>query len=156
VDAQITQTEAILSVDGQQVGYTSGTFVPAAKDLTIGDRPAWANAPTSYRVDQATYKVQMGATVVSGTAGTLSDPVLSLFELPPSKKVPFKTASDGTLTLEATFEVLPATEESLNGLVDRYGQAVAASWPQKIKTDADLQASLTNELQRIKSWAPAR
>lgn len=152
VGVEISPTGSVLKLDGREVGFSAGGFMPVAQDLTIASRPSWASAPAQYTIEQGPYSVRMGSSTASGTPGPAAGALLSLFEVPLPLKVPFKPAGDSTLEIETSFRALPSADQSVNGLIDRYGQVVPAPWPDKVKTELDLRNSATEEQRRIQGW----
>lgn len=152
VDAEITETGATLKLNEVEVGKQSGAFKAIDKKLTVGDVPSWAASPAEYRVIPEEVKVKSMTTIDHTFAEASADP-LAVFELPapPTFDVP---ALKTPITLHATFRVeKPLAPSTVKGIVDRYGQAVAAEWPGKVKSDADITDSIKDEAKHTEGWA---
>jgi hypothetical protein len=53
---------------------------------------------------------------------------------------------------EAKFRIVSISSTQFSGAVDRYGQASAGRWPDKVTSDADLKRSLEEEERRMQTW----
>jgi hypothetical protein len=152
VQAKISSSQAVLSIDGTQVGTSSGAFASSDRDLLLAQRPSWASAPASYRIDLGRCLVQQGLTSASADPEPASSQALALFEDPMPKRLTFHVVQGEVLTIDTSFRISADTAPSIKGLVDAYGQAVAASWPGKVQRDADLKRSAVLEGKRIEGW----
>jgi hypothetical protein len=84
-------------------------------------------------------------------------PALRLFEPERPQSVAWTSDPAETLTVTARFRLEPAPDlHALAPFIDRYGQAIAARFPGKVKADADLKASVAAEAAHTKDWAPLK
>lgn len=151
VKAVINGGTESLFIDGRKVGDDAVTLAPFDHPLTIDDNPSWASAPTDYYVEQGEYRVECGGDAVAGEAPHLP-PILRLFESPRPVETAFKADAQAAVTIITSFIVKPGVPISLDGAIDRYGQASAANWPQKVHANYDIIHSQTEEWQRTKDW----
>jgi len=156
--AVITPTDASLWLDGVRVESQPGAFLPLARGpLAAFQRPAWASDPAEYLLLERslTLTPQSGKPLVVPLLDlTALPPRLALFESDVPTSVLFAADAAKTLTVDATFRIVrrPDDLRALGPFIDRYGQAVAADFPGKVKTDADLAARADEETRRTAAW----
>lgn len=174
VDARISPFAATLLLDGVKAGSDSVQEVGVNKPITAGVRPDWASSPAEFVLDERTARVDgtkrtppvrtedwpanQAIIAYSGVRtrytfklDSVTGP-LSCFEspLPPASK---PAILEPWIDLHAEFSVLaPPGEAGYRGLIDRYGQAVAAEWPGKVKSDDDLKSTVWREYAHEIDW----
>ncbi|CAN5718921.1 hypothetical protein BH11ARM2_BH11ARM2_26880 [soil metagenome] len=148
--AVISPTGTTVSIDGKSF-ESPGGYEPSLSDTAeIGGTYVWAKSRTAYRIEESDYRLASGTLEVKGDATNPVKGQLALFEFPLAKTVAFK--SGPSLTFETTFQIVPIVPSDLAGAVDRYGQAAAADWPDKVRSDTDLLRSIKEEQERAKNW----
>ncbi|MDQ2799950.1 MAG: hypothetical protein M3Y13_09935, partial [Armatimonadota bacterium] len=147
---------AELVIDGEKVAGGEGALVPDTGPTLTNYIPEWAHSPAEYLIEQTSLQM----TTDKGHRRDFDFPPprslsLMLFEpqMPqePQKAQAWNLQPGETLTVKTTIRLLPMPTDlhALAPFIDRYGQAIAADWPGKIKTDSDLVASLTDENRRL-------
>ena len=160
----ITPTDASLWLDGVQVLTQPGAFLPLPPGpLTADLIPGWASDPADYLLRERTLTLTPKGgkpLAIPITDLTDVDPRLSLFEpsIPAQTQTPFAADAAKTLTIDCTFRIVqtPGDLHALGPFLDKYGQAVAADFPSKVKTDADLTARAAEETKRNAAWRRAK
>jgi len=157
--AVVSATNGRLWLDGALVGDTGGGFVPAPGPLTFNEVPGWAADAAEYVLRQLSVKVSgPSGVVLERTIGSGKGlpPALALFAPLQGMSAPLRLEAGQEVTIEVTFTIgaYPSLR-SLSPMVDRYGQSVHASWPDKVKSDADLKRSTREEAARAKRWTPS-
>jgi hypothetical protein len=147
----INEHDATLWLDGQEVGKLNATMAPADREAFVGNvQQPWARGPAEYEVVQSKLVVNSPAW----------DENQSWAELTPAQRVmgvSHKVTDPRPLrvpiTLTATFTLQPPVDVATVGpLVDAYGQATIAEWPEKVINDADLQAATQREDDQLRRW----
>ncbi len=152
VEADISPTDARLTLDGKTVGSADGAFVPFSKPLTVADRPGWASAATAYRLEPGPVRISSGDQSQTIAPPPSQTGALAFFGTPLAVQTPFAVPAAARIRITASFRVVASSPADLVGLVDPYGQAVAANWPEKVRSDADLVLSQSVEAQKSASW----
>ncbi|RYG36502.1 hypothetical protein EON81_09595 [bacterium] len=148
--ATITPTEATLRVGDQEFQSPGGYQRSSSGNTKLGETYVWAKSRTAYRVHQSAYHLLSGSSDVRGDASNPVTGQLALFEVPLGKTLTFQGGE--TVTFETTFRIVAIDSAEMKGAIDRYGQAAAADWPGKIKSDEDLRRSVAEERERTKEW----
>ena len=161
--AVIAPGHAELWVDGQKIKGTDQALMPdPSGTLTAGLIPGWAGVPAEYLLLErsCTLTTQGGKTLAVPLPDmTALPPALTLFEPQAPVGVPFLSDPARTLTVDVTFRIVPrpADPRTLAPFVDKYGQPVAARYPGKITSDAQLAATAREETRRMAAWGrPAK
>ena len=152
VRATIDGGKATLFVNDEKVGESPARLAPLDGSLKIDENPSWASAATDYRIEQGSFHAACGSSVASGNAPTLC-PALAQFESALPLQVPFQASPSRPVELRTDFTIVPSFALSLDGAVDRFGQAVAADWPGKVKTEAEIADSRAEEIAKLRLWA---
>lgn len=162
VTAVVGASSSQLRLDDLPPLDSPGAFSPATETLLSNHVPEWAAGAADYRIVQTSLRLQASggkhlALTFPGPA-QLPEPMRLFERRSPSHREELALASGETLTLRATFQIVPAPATSAEALqqfaplVDRYGQAVAAQWPDKVRSDADLKSSIAEEARRYRQW----
>lgn len=158
VKAVIAPDSASVFLDETLVAEGKGPFVPASASLNAFRIPDWASGPVDYFViaRSLTRSSAGGKPVtVKWPEPNADSKVLRLFEPQTPLRTAWSTRPGDTLTVIARFRFAARPEvRSLAPFVDRYGQAIHADFPGKVKDDGELKASIADELKHMKSWAP--
>jgi hypothetical protein len=151
VRARIGDGKAALFVDGKDAGEMSAALATLDGPMKIDENPSWASAAADYRIEQGTFRAVCGASTASGTVPVLSAK-LAQFGSPMPMEAAFRASSSEPVEIETVFTIAPSLPVGLDGAIDRFGQAVAADWPGKVKTEAEIRASKDEEAVRSKGW----
>lgn len=148
--AEVSADRAKLWVNEAQIGEQAVVLAPIdAVKATAAQTPAWAASPVDYRLVEKNL-------VVNGKRYDFSEVLarpLSMFEVPLPVSIPFRYPADRRLTLEATVKVEPVLSlRSEAPFIDRYGQAIHADWPGKVRSDRQLRADRASEKMITASW----
>lgn len=146
VSVAISSSKATLVVDGKSISSDGGFVASSSSQASAGDTYVWARSRTAYRVQQGDYNF-------NGATGSAASPLpwqLQLFDF--SQGVTFDQKVESTVSFKTSFKIVPITADMMKGAVDKYGQAAAADWPEKVKSDADLTKSAEEEKSRSKDW----
>ncbi|HSV16563.1 MAG TPA: hypothetical protein VLI90_20030, partial [Tepidisphaeraceae bacterium] len=154
VKAVIKDGTAQLSIDGQRVANEPARVAPAAVELGFNAQPSFLRGP-------ATYQVRETKLIARGN-GDAIEPQLGHSALPPQLEVLSGGGVDeshqtlkieDSVMIDAEFTFVAARSLSaIAPLVDRYGQAIAANWPAKVRDDADLKTADAEEAHRFAEW----
>src|SRR5579872_3424033 len=139
-----------LSINGQAMGAAQGSFQPAQVTLAASSIADSGTVAEAYMVTQISLQVSNGAnnlTIAPNGNNPLPIPLVLLAQGPPIWQAPFTENPAQTTTVTATFrfDSVVSNPHQYDPYIDAYGQAVAASWPGKITSDADLQAAWITE-----------
>ena len=144
-----------LAVDGQEQGADQAVLKPLATALQIGEIPDWASHPSTYRIEVEQMTITAGGETLLENAAAASElaPALSLFQKVQGRRVDWSVPGARPIVIEAQVSVnkLPDPRD-LAPLIDRYGQAIAADWPGKVRSDEQLLAEQDDEARRLKEW----
>ena len=160
VHAIIAPGHAELWLDGQKIKEADQALLPdPGGTLTAGLIPEWAGVPAEYLLlERSCSLTAQGEKVraVPLTDMTTLPLALTLFEPQAPTEIPFTVDLTRTLTVDVTFRIVarPADLRPLAPFVDRYGQPVAAHYPGKVASDAQLKAAARDETHRTAQWAP--
>lgn len=147
-----------LLLDNQSVATGKGSFAPAPVPLLASEIPSFGSSPAAYSVSQVSLQAANGSTDITiPPAGNSDRPVaLRLFAPMAPLQGAFTADVKQAVTLTATFRIdpMPATLRQLDPYVDRYGQSAYGDWPGKVKSDADLMATIAEEQSWLNSHPP--
>jgi len=158
VRAVIAPGHAELWLDGRKIKEAEQALLPdPTGTLTAGLIPDWASAPAEYLLLEKSCSlttVGKKTQTVPLTDMTALPLALALFEPQAPVEVPFLPDPTRTLTVDATFRIVPrpADLRPLAPFVDRYFQPIAAHYPGKVTTDAQLAATAQEETRRTAAW----
>ena len=157
VKAIIGAKSAAMWLDGKPVVESAGAFLPSDKlqALKAGIDVRGAANDTQYLVQQSALHLETSrGQTFNGNFTPPDQWPLPLFAFEPQTPInaPFQLAPDETLTIEATFRLLPFDLNANAPYVDRFGQSLHAQWPQKITSEADLKTAMADEKQRAQKW----
>ncbi|RYG32429.1 glycosyl hydrolase [bacterium] len=154
IKAVISATEARLFVDGKQVAESKGGFVPLDRESgTVAEPNRWFSSRTDYRLVQNDYLLSAGDKGTSESITYAVDGQLALFEFPTARPIKYAIKPGQEVVFEANVSIRSVPASAYVGAVDKYGQATAASWPNKVKSDADIVGSIKDEAEKSKGWA---
>lgn len=154
----IAPGHAELWLDGQEIKEADQTLLPdPSGTLTAGLIPDWAGTPAEYLILERSCALTVRgekARNVPLTDMTALPLALTLFEPQAPAAFPFVPDPARTLTIDVTFRLAPrpADLRSLAALVDKYGQPVAAHFPGKVTSNAELSAAAHEETRRTARW----
>jgi len=159
--AVITPQGAQLFLDGKLVGDQQGGFAPSTGLLELNSTPSWAADLGEYLM----VKENARLTIAREDRKTerreesfekeAARPVpLQLFERGAPRNLELKLEEGDGLTIETTFRCEGADLRGCAPLVDKYGQCRYADWPEKVKSDDDLQADIAREDERLAQMPP--
>jgi hypothetical protein len=146
-----------LRLNGQVLGLQKGTFTPKTGQAVWANTvPSWANSVASYQALQTGVKLEssegLEASITFSTA-QLAPPIAMLAGGVNGTSLAWNASATATWTVTTTFRLLAAGSPSdYYPMIDRYGQAVAADWPAKIRSDSDLTAATALEQTKLETW----
>jgi hypothetical protein len=151
-----------LFVDERRVAESPGGFVPArGAALEVNHRPAWCHEPGDWVavVERVTVLVQNPGGGEQRREFDFSDfarrPLpLVLFQPDAPAFAELEIPPGATVTIEARLRFAPSDPRSWAPLLDAYGQCRYAEWPEKVHSDAQLQADVARE-EEILATMPA-
>lgn len=161
VTAVIGARSSRLRLDDLPALDSAGAFGPATESLLSNYVPEWAAGAADYAIVQTSLQLETsrGRRISRAFPGPSQVPeALRLFgRQPPPHREDLALAAGETLTIRATFQLVPApggagAARRFAPLIDRYGQAIAAPLPGKVRTDADLKAPIAEEARRFRQW----
>jgi len=152
-----------VSIDGQAVTEMPAGWLPAeGLDLTVNDKPSWANEPGDWIgvVSTVTVRTRRHAETVASVSLDLGDvasrPVpLLLFGLVRSQTAKLELQAGDTVTVEAVLSFINSDPRPVAPLVDRYGQCAYGDWPTKVHADADLASDIAREDEELGRTPPS-
>jgi hypothetical protein len=151
--AVIAPQKAELYLDGKLIGQMDVKLVPHVAPLVAGSAPGWGFGPAEYWITQTSVKLSTRGGAGQDVNIPASDLPMELALLQPPAGVQTEFGPAGVTTITAGFRVdriLPV--EKIPPIIDRYGQAVAADWPDKVRSDDDLVRALADEQKRLAEW----
>lgn len=157
VKAIIGPQRARLWVDGQLIQESVGAFAPSDQlpevrsGLDSRKMDGWAE----YLVRQTALRISTDRNQIREFAFTPAEerplPVFA-FEPQTPVKAPLKLVQGETITIEATFQlehaILIDRPNAFGPLVDRFGQSKYANWPDKVRSEDDLNRAAQDEVRR--------
>jgi uncharacterized protein (TIGR03437 family) len=146
-----------LRLNGQLLARSYGPFTPKTGQAVWANTvPSWANAAAAYQTLQTGVKLESTdglAASISFATAQLSPPIMLLAGGVNGASLAWNADATKTWTVTTTFRLLPAVSPSdYYPMIDRYGQAVAADWPAKIRSDSDLTAATALEHTKLEAW----
>ena len=156
--AIIAPGHAELWLDGQKIKEADQALLPdPGAVLTAGLIPGWASTPAEYLL------LEKSCALTTPGSKTLAVPLpdmttlplaLTLFEPQAPAEASFLPDLARTLTVDVIFRIIPrpADLHTLAPFVDRYGQPIAAHYPGKVTSDAQLAATAREETRRTAAW----
>jgi hypothetical protein len=157
VRAVIRNGTATLWLDDREAGSTGVNFVSADVTFSAGYQPGFLIGPADYRVVQFDLRVVSDRDRFEHTfeVGKDQGAIESLRILNPTigaLRRPLQV--DHSVEIEASFAFEPMSSDlrKIGALVDRFGQALAADFPEKVTKDQQLVASIAAEEQQLKRW----
>ncbi len=152
-----------LLVNGAKVAESEGSWTPATGSLEINYRPSWANEPGDWvtSVDRVTLSVlRDGSEVQKGDfdftkAGRVS-PALQLFEPGLLTVSDLEGEPGDTVIVDVVLRFVLSDPRRWAPMIDRYGQAVHAEFPEKVRSDEDLRGDLARENAELAQMPPSR
>jgi hypothetical protein len=154
--AVVAQDKAQLFVDGTLMGESAGAFVPATGKAESFRTPGFANSAAAYLVIEKSLVLSDGSgkrTAAKWPDSNAISPALRLFEPQSPKSLDWTAGHDVTATAVVRFTARPDLRTKAP-FVDRYGQAIRARFSGKVRNDADLRSSITDEAKHTKNWTP--
>lgn len=154
VRAEMADGYATLWVDGQQRDRRKIDFMPSSQaTATTAAAPSWANDGESpYLVFPMEMAVsEDGRRVIKHTWEQFKELPLALLLFQPSlaEKLTMPLLDGDKVVLDVTFVIRMRPDlKNLSPFVDRYGQAIAASYPGKVTNDQQLINRIEQERQR--------
>ncbi len=144
---------ARLFLDGLLAAETVGGYRASGRPTAaIAETVRWFKSPTRYRIKQGAYRLSVDGETVSGEAPRGVGGQLELFEFPLGALVEAPAQGGRELTFETRFAIEAVTTEHFTGAIDRYFQAAAGDWPDKITSDEQLRQAREKELLLTKDW----
>jgi len=162
VRAVLTPQVSQMFLDGRLACEIQGGFEPSPTLFEAGVQPAWAADLGDYVMVQESLRVTVerdGRQVarLNDTMGlTTARPLpLYLFQPDDPRSYQLDVRPGDVLTVE--FEFRPETTDlrRFAPFVDRYGQAVHAEWPGKVRSDDDLRADIAREAAVLATMPPS-
>ena len=160
--AVIAPGHVALWLDGRKIKEADQAWAPdPTAPLTAGLIPDWAGTPAEYLLLEkscALTTTGKKALTVPLTDMTALPLALTLFDPQAPVEVPFTADPARTLTIDVAFRLVarPADLRQTAPFVDKYGQPLAAHFPGKVTSDAQLAATASDETRRAAAWkAPA-
>jgi len=151
----IRDQDFTLAIDGVDQGTSPGALLPLATRLQLGEIPGWAAHPATYRAEVVKAIITAGGVTVleNDAVGSEQPLALSLFQADQGRNVDFTapTARPMIVTVEVAIDNQPDPKQ-LAPLIDRYGQAIAADWPGKVRSDQQLLDEQQDEAKRLVDW----
>ncbi len=142
-----------LWLDDRLLGRTDGGYQPAPVPVEVNAVPGWADSPTEYVVQPASLRlVCPPAAALQREWPAFAERLpLVLFGAQLDERAEPRMGAE--VTIESRFTLLPRPDlRSLAPLIDRWGQARHADWPQKIRSDEDLRRATDEEARRHAAW----
>ena len=137
----------------QRVDRLPAKLVPVDQPMAINEQPSFLRGPANYIVRQMRLIARSaGETLDEKTDASTLAPQLTLFN--PAAGAERKPFTPGDrFSIEATFQFEPAPDlGALAPFIDRYGQAIHADWPGKVRKDEDLLSAQRDENERLEQW----
>lgn len=152
IRAVIGPARSEVLLDGQPVFSLESAWKRYARDLVVNNRPGWANDPgdwaaiirsaqvtvTRAGAEVARHEVDLGAWAGQPAA-------LLLFERASPQALPVTLGADDTLSLDISLRFVRPDLSPHVAFIDRFGQAIAADYPDKVRDEAGLQADIAAE-----------
>lgn len=151
--AVITSGGAELWLDGTRVAQQDLKFVAAPGALAYNEMPSFLRGPADYAVQQTSLRASAGGETLSKDLRASALPLQLRLLNPAAGASREQLDSSGGATIEATFILQSAPDlRALAPFIDRYGQAVHADWPHKVKDDSQLRAAINEEQKSLSAW----
>jgi hypothetical protein len=156
--AEIGPSGASLTLDGRLIEGDRLPWKTAAVPLEANSIPGWARAPAEYLIVQESLRLDSpGGKPLDLSfipfAG-LPLPLLLFDSQDPRRVESWRVGADQTVRLRAAFRLVrrPGSLQALSPFLDRYGQAVAARWSGKVRSDDDLKRARQAEEKDLSRW----
>lgn len=136
----------LLSVNGQALGSLQQSFAPASVALAASYEADLGTASKNYIANPLSIQVSNGTNSLNlspNGGNPLPTALILLGSGPAIWNTAFaeNAALPTTVTATFRFDSAVANPHQLDPYIDTYGQAIAATYPGKIQTDADLQSA---------------
>ena len=147
-----------LWLDGVKVKEEPGAFLPQESEtVDAGLIPSWAGAAAEYLLFEKTLSLTITGRkplAIPLTDMTTLPQALALFEPQAPQTPPFQITVGQTLTIEATFRIVPrpADLHPLAPFLDRFGQPITAHFAGKVENESMLKAAAREESRRLAAW----
>jgi hypothetical protein len=161
----IKPASVTFSLDGKVVKQMQLGMVPSRNPrVTAAYAPSLANRGPrgEYQIIQHALTIESDRQPTQHTSLISPDQlkVDNLWRFEPTgghaTKLAFEPQAGETLTLTASFTILAAPPvDQLPAMIDRYGQAIEAQFPGKVKTDADLVTKWRDEQAKLAKMPPS-
>lgn len=162
VKAVIGPRKSELFLDGAAVGTVDLALRPAPQALMVNDRPPWASDPgdwlcTPTKATVALTREGREVTRRSFDFSAWASRALALqfFERGAPESAPLETRPGDTITAELTIRFARNNPRDFAPLIDRFGQATAAEFPGKVRSDDELRADLAAEDAELAKMRPS-
>lgn len=163
IRAVIGPETSFLELDGQRVGELKMAWKPAAGPVIVDDSPEWARGPadwfgitTAASVTLTRGGKQLPTQTFDFAGSTGLAEALHFFEPSFPQRQPLDTQPGDTLTTELKLKFINRDLHAHAPFIDPYGQARAANYPGKIKTDEDFKADLAAEDAELAKLPPSQ
>jgi hypothetical protein len=162
VKAQVGPAQAVLWLDGAEVGETKGAWEPLAANLTLNERPGWANEVgdwmcTVRRLETTlTHQGKRPVKTVHDFSDMASRPLeLRFFEPCVATTTALEAQRSDSLTVELWMSFGPSDHRPYAPFIDRYGQCRYADFPGKVTADEQLVQDMADEDARLAQIPPS-
>ena len=148
-----------LSFNGRFLGSLPSAFTPAQAPFFASQLSDAAGAAEDYLLTQISIRISNGPnelTIAPNGGNAIPLPLVLLAGGAVPWPTSFSENASQTTTVTAEFRFDPVVSNPLlyDPYIDAYGQAVAASWPEKIHSDGELHATVDEERAWLKQHSP--
>lgn len=160
IRATVGPQASSLELDGKPVGEMARVWKPSTQPLVADDAPSWAKGPADWLAVMTTASVEVvgDGKPVTKYAFDLSQQVptaLRFFEAGSPQRAALETRPGDTLTVEIKLQFLSPDLRKYAPFIDAFGQARAADFPEKVKSEADLKADIAAEDAQLAKMPPS-
>lgn len=160
VRAVIGPQTSTLELDGKSVGELQMAWKPSAQPLVANDQPAWARSTSDWVpvMTKATATLTRAGKEVARSDFQFDADVpdaLRYFEPSRPQNKPLDSQPGDTITLDVKFKFIATDLHAHAPFIDAFGQARAADFPEKVKSDADLKADVATEDAQLAKMPPS-